>query len=115
MGIEFTGKLRTPEVKKQLRAAAARGLGLAAEHIMGEAKKTVPLEEGTLERSHATSVDEKKLRAAVSADTPYAAVQHEDMTLNHNQGRTAKWLENAMNSEAKQASEIIAKTIRGEF
>ena len=104
-----------PAITGLVHAAAARGLALSAEHILGEARKTVPLEEGTLERSGATTVDADGLQAAVVFDTPYAVRQHEDMTARHDPGRSAKYLENAMNAEAGAVREIIAATIRGEF
>ena len=59
------------KVAPELHDSAARGLSIAAEHILGEARKLVPIEEATLERSGATSVDEGRLVAAVSFDTPY--------------------------------------------
>lgn len=103
-----------PRAKDIVGGAAARGLALAAEHVLGEANKKVPLEEGTLERSGSTSVDEANLQAAVSYDTPYAVRQHED-AMNHNDGRTHKWLENALNAETDAVTEIIAKAIRKEI
>lgn len=102
-------------ISKHVHAAAARGLGLGAEHVLGETRKRVPIEEATLERSGATSLDPANLQAAVTFDTPYAVVQHEDMGLRHDAGREAKYLENAMNSETGAVREIIARTIRGEF
>lgn len=102
-------------VSAGMKQAAARGLALAAEHVLGEARKTVPIEEGTLERSGATSLDPENLKAAVSFDTPYSVRQHEDMTARHDPGRTAKYLENAINTEREAVKEIIARTIRGEF
>ncbi|WP_404285430.1 hypothetical protein [Glutamicibacter arilaitensis] len=104
-----------PRIKDIIGGAAARGLGLAAEHVLGESNKDVPHEEATLERSGATSLDERNLQAVVSYDTPYAVVQHEDMTLNHDNGRTAKYLENAMNAETDAVREIIAKAIKKEL
>jgi hypothetical protein len=97
-----------------LDGSAARGLALAAEHVLGEANKKIPLEEGTLERSGSTSIDEADLQAAISYDTPYAVKQHE-VPMNHDGGRTHKWLENALNAETDAVREIIAKTIRKEF
>lgn len=97
-----------PETKK----SAARGLMLAAEHLLQVSNTHVPHEEGTLERSGVASVDEANLRAAVSYDTPYAARQHEDLTARHDEGRTSKYLENAGNSEAKTIGKIIAEQIR---
>lgn len=98
-----------------VRKAAARGLAISAEHVLGEAKKTVPIEEHTLEESGTVSTDPANLRAAVVFDTPYAVAQHEDMTARHDPGRSAKYLENAMNSETAAVREIIAATIRGEI
>ena len=95
------------------RKGAARGLSLAAEHVLGEARKRVPIEEATLERSGATSLDPDSLKAAVTFDTPYAVVQHEDMSLKHDAGREAKYLENAMNAETSTVQMIIAQAIKG--
>jgi len=97
------------------KKGAARGLALAGEHVLGEANKRVPIEEGTLTRSGVASVDEKKLRGAVSYDTPYAVKQHEDMHLQHDSGREPKYLENAFNAEADTVGKIIAKAIKGEL
>lgn len=99
-----------------VKKASARGLGLAAEHILGVAKEQVPIEEHILEESGFTSVDgNRRLRAAVSFDTPYAVRQHEDMTARHDNGRNAKYLENAFNSEQDAVKQIIAAELRGEL
>ena len=101
--------------KRQARKGGARGLGLAAEHVLQVSNTRVPIEEGTLERSGTASVDDDKLRAAVSYDTPYAVVQHEDMTLAHDAGRSAKYLEQAHVGERSTAADIIAREIRKEL
>lgn len=97
-----------------VKAKAAKGLYLAAEHVLQVSNTHVPIEEGTLERSGVASVDESTLTAAVSYDTPYAVRQHEDLTAKHDAGRTAKYLENAGNSEARTVAKIIASAIRSE-
>jgi hypothetical protein len=102
-------------VKIRSKKGAIRGLALAGEHLLGESNKQVPIEEATLERSGAASVDEAKLRGAVSYDTPYAVKQHEDLNLKHDSGRNAKYLENAFNSEADTVAKIIADAIKGEL
>lgn len=107
--------VRLQQATQQIEDGAAKGLHLAAEHVLGEATKTVPIEEGTLQRSGATDVDPANLQASVYYDTPYAARQHEEMDYHHDSGRTAKWLENAFNAEAGTVGVIIAKTIRGEL
>lgn len=99
----------------RLRDGAAAGLHDAAEHVLGESNRRVPLEEGTLERSGRTSVDPGRLEAAVSYDTPYAVVQHEDLTFHHDQGREAKYLEKTMAAEVDQIRKIIAARIRAEL
>jgi hypothetical protein len=105
-------KWNGPAVKAANHAAAARGLGKAAEHILGESRKEVPLEEGTLERSGVASVDREHLIAAVAYDTPYAVRQHEELTWQHDEGRNAKYLEGPMNRERDTALQIIAAEIR---
>ncbi|WP_313816349.1 minor capsid protein [Citricoccus sp.] len=102
-------------VTTRLRKSSARGLALAAEHVLGESNAKVPLEEGTLERSGTVSLDEKNLRAAISYDTPYATVQHEDLTLSHTGGREAKFLENAINGNKAEVLDIVARTVQGEW
>ena len=104
-----------PKAKDVLNGSANRGVALAAEHLLGEANKKVPIEEATLQRSGTVSTDPENFTAAVSYDTPYAVKQHEDMTLRHDKGRSAKYLEGAMNSEVKTAAEIIRKTIAGDL
>lgn len=94
------------------RAGAVRGLRLAAEHVLTESRKRVPIEEGTLERSGVATVDESSLTAAVSYDTPYAVRQHEELTWRHDAGRTAKYLERPLTEEAATCAAIIAAELR---
>lgn len=91
---------------------AADGLFLAAEHVLGVSNEKVPHEEGTLERSGEVSIDRRALKAAVSYDMPYAVYQHEVMDLQHDDGRTPKYLENALNGERATAAKIIATSIK---
>lgn len=78
-------------VSAQVRAALEDGVSDGVEFWLEHANRTVPLEEGTLERSGTASAE--GLRGVVAYDTPYAARQHEDTTLSHDSGRRAKWLE----------------------
>jgi hypothetical protein len=87
-----------------------RGLRLGSEHLLGESRKLVPHEEGVLENSGKTSFDDSTHTAAVSFDTPYAAVQHEDLSFQHDDGRQAKYLEQPMHTEAG----AIARLVQGE-
>lgn len=92
------------------RRRAARGVALAAEHVLAESNKIVPLDEGPLQRSG--KVDTDGLDASISYDTPYAVRQHEDLTYRHAPGRQAKYLETAANSSRDEVRRIIARELR---
>lgn len=113
MSATFSGK----NPLSNIRSAQLRGAELAAEHLLGESRKLVPIEEGTLERSGAASAEQSggETNLAVSYDTPYAVVQHEAMDYQHDSGRQAKYLETAFNSQGDTALEVIARAVRGEF
>lgn len=93
-----------------IAASGERGLRFAVEHLLSEANKHVPHDEGTLERSGEATVDGR--RGAVSYDTPYAVRQHEDMTLSHDGKGRAKWLETTMATERDTMGKIVAVQIR---
>lgn len=99
-------------VVANINAGAERGLRLAVEHWLTEANKSVPHDEGTLERSGTATVD--GTRGAVSYDTPYAVRQHEDMAYRHDGKGEAKWLETTGGREAKTIGQIVATAIRNE-
>ena len=112
MSIRRDFKWHGDAVKVAERLAAARGLMLAAEHVLTEANKVVPIEESTLLRSGTTSMDPVRLRSAVSYDTPYAVRQHEEMSYNHDAGRQAKYLETPLNAERGAVNALIAREIK---
>lgn len=120
----WAGADRIGAVVKDIRArknkGARRGLQLALVETLGRSNAQVPHEEGDLERDGGVSLDDDRLLGAVSygrnADTKdYAERQHEDMTLKHDAGRNAKFLENALNSMKNEAGEIVAASIRREM
>ncbi|MGW7416132.1 hypothetical protein [Streptomyces sp. NPDC054863] len=106
--LRWTGDAATAAI----RQAAARGLLLAGEHVLGASRQRVPINEGTLERSGAVSVDEQQMTVAVSYDTPYARRVHEDMTARHAPGRSAKYLESVLPESATTVQAIIAAQVR---
>lgn len=98
-------------VQASLAGDSDRAATAAGEHLLQAANVHVPLEEGTLERSGAVSTTtEEGVRTVVvvSYDTPYAVAQHEDLTFEHDPGRTAKFLENAMHAERATMLAIVA-------
>lgn len=105
-------KLNLDQLDEVVDEAAVRGLKIAMEHLLQVSREEVPHEEGTLERSGTPSVDPATLTGAVSYDTPYAIKQHEDLTLLHDEGRKAKYLEDPFDAEAQTIQEIVAAEIR---
>ncbi|MEU0671363.1 hypothetical protein ABZ330_00425 [Streptomyces sp. NPDC006172] len=95
-----------------MRQGAARGLHLAAEHVLGRSNEVVPLDEAALQRSGVASVDEASLTGMVSYDTPYAVRQHEELDYRHAPGRTAKYLENSLNAARREVAALIAAQVR---
>lgn len=107
---EYTWKAAA--AKAAIRQATVLGLGKWAELLLQQSREVVPLDEATLERSGTPSVDERTLTAAVSYDTPYAVVQHENMDYRHAPGREPKYLERPWAASSKWALPLIQKEIR---
>lgn len=106
--VEWNGAQVTAKEKAGLIA----GLTNAAEHLLGEARAIVPIQEATLERSGVASVDRSSMTAAVSFDTPYAVRQHEELTWKHDPGRQAKYLEQPAMTERGTMHELMAAALR---
>ncbi|WP_018223887.1 minor capsid protein [Salinispora pacifica] len=92
-----------------LSDASMDGLLVAGEHLLQESSTLVPHEEGDLERSGEVTTDPGSGTVAVSYDRPYAGRQHEDMTLRHDDGRQAKYLEQPMTTEWDVMLALIAQ------
>ena len=103
------------DAKAAIRSGSRRGVALAAEHLLGESRKIVPIETGVLERSMraSTTANGSEVTGAVSADTPYAVAQHENTHYRHKKGRRAKYLETPLNASKGKVNDIIAAAIRG--
>ncbi|GHA28643.1 hypothetical protein GCM10010372_30540 [Streptomyces tauricus] len=112
MAQSFRLDFDSSNVQRELRQAAARGLLLGAEHVLGVSNDRVPLDEGTLQHSGTASVDEADLTGMVSYDTPYAVRQHEEMDFEHAPGREAKFLENSLNAERGTVLALVAAEMR---
>ncbi|MFC8583289.1 hypothetical protein ACFUGD_01750 [Streptomyces sp. NPDC057217] len=100
------------QIPAELRAAGARGLLLAAEHVLGVSSDRVPLDEAALQRSGTASVDEAVMQAMVAYDTLYAVPQHERMDFRHAPGRRAKYLESALNDSVTEVRDVVAAQLR---
>lgn len=110
----------TPKLKKlgpEVLKAARHGLFMGGEHVLGVSNEHVPFEQGDFMRTGAVSADDYKLIVAISyrdvAFKHQAEVLHENMTMRHDVGRNAKFLENAINSERRTVRTIVSTSIRG--
>lgn len=110
---------RLQKAREAKNAGAVEGMQLAGLNALNVSNQQVPHEEGDLERDGAVSAEATRTgaRAAIAygrkADTKdYAVRQHEDMSLHHDSGRNAKFLENALNSTRAQSLEISAEAVR---
>lgn len=104
--------LRIEDAIGVVEDAAADGLLAGARHILKVSDAQAPIEAGDLARSSKVSEDRGILTVAMSYDTEYAVRQHEQMSLNHDAGRTAKFLEKAVNAEVGTAARMITEHIR---
>jgi hypothetical protein len=105
---DFRGK----EITLAVGVAGASAVETGAEFLLENANRTVPIDESTLQRSGAVSVDVTEKKAAVAYDTAYAVRQHEDTTLRHDEGRRAKWLQLAAEENAEQVKDVIAARLK---
>lgn len=113
--MKFKVQMYDAQVRKDLKAAKRKALFKAAEKILEESNRIVPLDEGTLQRSGEVDIDVVGGEATISYDTPYAARQHEDVTLNHPNGREAKYLEKAMRANEGMHQKLYADELKKLF
>lgn len=98
------------QVAARVEAAAGSALAAAAEELGGESDRLAPIETGALIRSRTVVTQGKE--AAVGYTSVYAARQHEELGWAHDQGRQAKFLETALESNAPRLEQLIASQIR---
>jgi hypothetical protein len=110
-GISWRLDDHSARVAAQVHRAAMGALSDGGHMLLGEANKTVPIEEGTLARSGSVSEDGQGT-VAVGYDTPYAVIQHERVDFRHDAGRRAKWLQLAFQENAHRVWNHIAGRIR---
>jgi len=112
-GLDAAMNALNREIQK-IEGRTERGVYLAAEMIRGEAITLTPVDLGDL-RASAKVVSAPSVfggddgpTAAITYGTDYAIVQHEDLSLSHDDGE-AKFLEKAVNRNQDRALAIIAR------
>lgn len=115
------GSLNFSGATKAAREGALEGLMIGGELVLGDSNEQVPHEDGDLERTGAVSgeMTSKGPKVAISyRDVAYrgqAVQQHEDMTLKHDSGRNAKFLERALAANRDRVREAVAGALRKRF
>lgn len=112
MSMSFGDSMDLGALAGKSREGQLKGLFYATENVAQVAASKAPIEEHTLEQSVVASQDENSMVGAVSFDTPYAARQHEELDWQHDSGRTAKFLENALNGERSTSLALIGREVR---
>lgn len=104
------------KVKADVAKMKKRGLVAAGALVLNESNKMVPHETGEFERTGRVTVDEDGRTAAVSyKDVRYpdeAVVLHEDFSMRHDSGRSAKFLEKAFSRTVDGVRNILGNNIR---
>ena len=101
------------KVSEKIKGEARKAVHTAGEALLTEANKTVPHDEGTLERSG--FVDSSRfgdIVTVIAYDTPSAVKVHEDTTLNFRGNGRSKWLENTAKSMSNKIENWIAKEMK---
>lgn len=105
-------------VLRRQRLAAERALRIVADDLLGRAQRIAPKEEGTLEASGHTEPDIGVRRTrdggeiVVAFAAPYAAVQHENLTYRHDEGRQAKYLEGPLKEMEPRYTAAIGAAVK---
>ena len=100
--IQWNGNLDDGDIERAMQAGA--------ELLLDESNRKAPIETGALIRSGVAKAEGNK--AAVGYNTPYAIKQHEELGYQHDQGREAKYLENALMSNKTRIFDAVADEIR---
>lgn len=107
------------QAASRMQTGARRGLGDWGEHVLDEAVRIVPIEEATLENSGtvAQSTDGKTVGVGFGAGAaaPYAIKQHEDLSLHHDAGRQAKYLEMPLQASKSTGLRILRDAVKDEL
>lgn len=99
-----------PSLLREIEKARDRAVKNAAEHLLEQSNRTIPIEEHIMEASGRATAEGG--RGVVSWDTPYVVRQHEDTRLRHDSGRRAKWAERTFNEESSRIGQYIGQEMR---
>ena len=102
-------------IKKIMTSGGRKGAFAALDYLASVSKDQVPLDQGPLKNSCFVEVSDDGSEGVVGYDTPYAVVQHENMSFSHQRGRKAKYLEDPVyNKEVQRRMVQLAQSAMGE-
>jgi hypothetical protein len=101
-----------PKITRTVRKHFADALLIAVEHLLESANRVVPHDQGNLQNSGKSNIDESQLEASVSYDTPYAVRLHEHPEYKFRNNRIGKWLEITYKDNAKKIGEWVANYMK---
>lgn len=113
MSFKVTSRLDKALIHDVTKYCTKKGVWAALDHLAAVSKEQVPLDMGTLKASCVVSVADDGKSGAVSYDTPYAIVQHENTWYNHQRGRKGKYLEDPAND--RQVLNEMRELIRNAY
>lgn len=107
---------RIAEALNRIEGASNEAVRDVCFDLLGRSVELAPIEDGELRGSGKVEFEEdgNKLVGTVSFNTPYAVVQHEEMSYNHPQGGQAKYLEQPYQQNAERYVRHIADSVRRE-
>jgi len=104
VSIKLKIKLDKEKIRSITKNGTQKGTHMALDHLASVSKDQVPLDQGPLKNSCYVDVNADGSQGTVSYDTPYAVIQHEKTSFNHQRGRKAKYLEDPVNDGGVQSA-----------
>jgi hypothetical protein len=108
-------------ILKAARDGAQDGMRIAAEAVLEEAKRNLPVGDPQTDPDPAVSLKESgRVERQVDGgyrvifDAPYAAYQHENLHAKHPRGGGPKYLERALTTLAPQLDRFVAPAVRAQ-
>lgn len=106
------------DARRRFVRAAERAVTRWGEHVLGEAQRRAPVEEGTLRASGELEVDVDHAAGRVTAELSfnqiYAARQHEETEWEHPLAGEAKYLERPLQESAPMGERLLELELRRE-
>jgi len=107
-------KMNFDKVNKEIERAIKEGITEATLDLLRRSKQEAPLDTGDLRGSGTSEVQEVYggIKGIVGFNTPYALIQHEDMTFVHPQGGKAKYLTDPLNKNATKYRKNVQEKVK---